>query len=130
MRKHMKIFCRHESLLEHVKDFHRDEINRYPRGVRSMWKCPDCGKYLFKNYLSDSEGVQMRFLTKQKIINEYEREANVLYKLLLHYTESLADCEMSVEAKSKFSDLSDYICKLSVQGFVCDSAKDGSERRS
>jgi len=65
----------------------------------------------------------MKFLTKQKIINEYEREANTLYKLLLHYTESLVDCEMSASAKSKFRDLSDCICKLSVQGLVCESAK-------
>ena len=63
-KKYMKLFCKHESLLEHIEDFHGDEINRWPRGIRSMWRCPDCGKYLLKNYLSSSVIVK-------KYMNDY-----------------------------------------------------------
>ena len=57
------MFCRHESKLEHIEDFYGDRINLLPRFARSMWRCPDCGKILYKNYLSKqiiyvpSEGI-------------------------------------------------------------------------
>lgn len=49
-----KIFCKHENALIHIKDYYGDEINLLPRFTRSAWKCPDCGKIFYKNYLSKS----------------------------------------------------------------------------
>lgn len=48
----MKLFCKHESILEHIEDVYGDKINTLPRYTRSVWQCPDCGKILYKNYLS------------------------------------------------------------------------------
>lgn len=46
-----QLFCRHEGKLEHICDTHGDEISSLPRNTRSVWQCPDCGKYLYKRYL-------------------------------------------------------------------------------
>jgi len=48
----MKLLCKHESKLEHVEDVYGDRINTLPRHTRSIWRCPDCGKILYRNYLS------------------------------------------------------------------------------
>lgn len=47
-----KLFCRHESKLEPIEDFYGDQILTLPRFARSTWRCPDCGKILYRNYLS------------------------------------------------------------------------------
>ena len=46
-----RLFCRHEGKLEHVCDTHGDEIFSLPRNTRSVWQCPTCGKYVYKEYL-------------------------------------------------------------------------------
>lgn len=48
----MKLFCKHESRLIHIEDVYGDRINTLPRFTRSIWRCPDCEKLLYKNYLS------------------------------------------------------------------------------
>ena len=50
----MKLFCKHESKLIHIEDVYGDRVNILPRFTRSIWECPDCGKILYKNYLSKS----------------------------------------------------------------------------
>lgn len=47
-----KLFCKHEGKLEHIKDYYGDQINQLPRFTRSEWRCPKCGKILYKEYLS------------------------------------------------------------------------------
>lgn len=46
-----RLFCRHEAKLQHVCDVHGDAIFGMPRNTRSVWECPKCGKYIFKEYL-------------------------------------------------------------------------------
>lgn len=48
----MKLFCKHSNLLEHVEDIYGDKINFTPRNARSIWRCRDCDKTFYKNYLS------------------------------------------------------------------------------
>lgn len=46
-----RLFCRHEGKLEHVCDVYGDKILSLPRNTRSVWQCPKCGKYVYKEYL-------------------------------------------------------------------------------
>lgn len=46
-----QLFCRHEGMLVHIRDVYGEEIIALPRHNRSIWKCPKCGKLLFKEYL-------------------------------------------------------------------------------
>lgn len=48
----MKLFCKHEAALIPIIDAYGDRINTLPRDARSVWKCPKCGKILYKEYLS------------------------------------------------------------------------------
>ena len=52
MKLFKRLFCKHESELIHIEDIYGDKINTLPRYTRSIWQCPDCGKILYKNYLS------------------------------------------------------------------------------
>ena len=45
-----RLLCRHDGKLDFVGDVHGDHINCH-NGARSVWQCPDCGKYLYKRYL-------------------------------------------------------------------------------
>ena len=45
-----RLFCRHDGKIDFVCDISGDNINRH-NGARSVWQCPDCGKYLYKRYL-------------------------------------------------------------------------------
>lgn len=47
-----RLFCRHEGKLQHIRDVYGDEIFSLPRYNRSIWQCPRCGKYFYKEYLS------------------------------------------------------------------------------
>ena len=46
-----RMLCRHESKLTHVLDVHGDKRLLMPRNTCSIWLCPRCGKYLYKEYL-------------------------------------------------------------------------------
>lgn len=46
-----QLFCRHEGKLKHVLDVYGDGITSLPRNNRSVWECPKCGKFIYKEYL-------------------------------------------------------------------------------
>lgn len=46
-----QLLCKHEAKLIHICDVHGDRIFTMPRFTRSVWQCPKCGKYLYKEYL-------------------------------------------------------------------------------
>lgn len=50
-----KYTCNHD--WEHVRNLHGDEINSY-NGVRSIWKCPKCGKYDFRYYIKSNHTLK------------------------------------------------------------------------
>lgn len=43
------IFCRHKEI-EFRRNIHGDEIN-HTGGMRSMWKCKRCDKFIYKKEL-------------------------------------------------------------------------------
>lgn len=52
MKTLKKIFCKHENL-EFIRNIYGDEINRVSLKhiYRSIWKCKDCGKIVYKGKL-------------------------------------------------------------------------------
>lgn len=48
---YMRLFCKHlDNPLLFVRNIMGDEINMF-NGARSIWKCPDCGKLIFRPYV-------------------------------------------------------------------------------
>lgn len=47
-----RLLCKHDDL-EFIRNVHGDEINQLSgkETVRSIWKCKNCGKIIYKNYL-------------------------------------------------------------------------------
>lgn len=45
------MFCKHECRLEHIEDYYGDNI-RLHNWNRSKWRCPICGKEIYKTYTS------------------------------------------------------------------------------
>ena len=57
MKRFLKqIVCKHENL-EFIRNIYGDEINRVSLKhiYRSMWKCKDCGKIIYKGELHKTE---------------------------------------------------------------------------
>lgn len=49
-----RLICTHKNTHIFVRNIYGDEIN-YRNGARSEWRCPDCGRHIFKGRLNPNE---------------------------------------------------------------------------
>lgn len=111
-----KLFCKHEAKLIHICDVYGDRVNTMPRYTRSVWQCPKCGRYLYKEYL----GKDLIYIpeTNMGAVSDGYHTFNELYdhraKLFAVVCESYKDLAW----KSKLHDTGDMYDGMFIVGIT------------